>query len=61
MSSLWPRNKPMSQPPHFGRLAARDEAKRDDAQTAAKGVHLAAQFERAHKTRKFGMRATVSA
>lgn len=58
--SLWPRNKPMSQPPHYGRVGAQHERPaRDAVQYDAKRAIDASHSERWHKTRKHGLRAVV--
>lgn len=58
--SLWPRNKPLNQPPHAGRIGAQPEHAKPcpitaDATAAVKG----AQFARQAKTVKHGARAVV--
>jgi hypothetical protein len=57
--SLWNPRKPLNQPPHFGRVATRDQIKRDDVSTGVKSAHQAAQFARYEKTSRVGMRAVV--
>lgn len=49
----------LKQPPHFGRIAARDVSTRNDADNAAKSAHIGAQFDRQAHTKKFGLRAKV--
>ena len=58
--SLWNPRKPINQPPHFVRIAARDVSARNDADNAAKSAHLGAQFDRQAHTKKFGLRAKVN-
>lgn len=57
--SLWNPRKPLNQPPHFGRVAARDSSNRDDVQTAARMAHQEAKFSRYEKTIRHGDRAVV--
>jgi len=57
--ALWNPRKPLSQPPGYGRVAARDSIKRDDAAAAAKLAHSGAQFDRLDHTKKYGLRAVV--
>ena len=57
MSTLWPRNKPLVQPPHFGRVGQQREPA-PKADTAAQAVR-AAQFERQDVTKRLGQRAVV--
>lgn len=57
--SLWNPKKPLNQPPHFGRVGAREEVRRDDLQTLVKAAHTAAQYERFEKTKAIGIRAVV--
>ena len=58
--SLWNPRKPLTQPPHFGRVAARDFTKRDDMQTVVRMAHREAQFARYEKTIRHGDRAVVT-
>lgn len=57
--SLWNPRRPLTQPPHFGRVAARDTPDRDYASTAAAVAHKGAQFDRLNHTKKYGLRAKV--
>ena len=58
--SLWPRNKPLNQPPHAGRIGAQHEhPARNTAADKARSIHQGAQFDREHHTRKNGLRAVV--
>lgn len=59
MSSIWPRNKPLSQPPGFGRVTAQDNPSRNYAQACAEVAHKGAQFDRLDHTKKYGLRAVV--
>lgn len=60
MSTLWNPRKPLTQPPHYGRIAAKDKSLRDDTQTAARLAHTQAQFARWEKTSRIGLRAVVT-
>ena len=57
MSTLWPRNRPLNQPPHAGRVGQQREAapKTDAAAQAVRASH----FARMDTTRKLGQRAVV--
>lgn len=58
--SLWPRNRPLNQPPHRGRIGAQTEHVRvDPVQADAQRGVAEAQYERKAKTIKHGARATV--
>lgn len=58
--SLWKRSKPMTQPPHFGRIGAQPEHAKPCPITAdAKRAVAEAQHARKAKTIKHGARATV--
>lgn len=60
MSTLWPRNKPLNQPSHYGRIGAQPEhAKPRPVTTDAQRAVTEAQFERKAKTIRHGARATV--
>ena len=60
MTTLWNRKKPLSQPPHYGRIGAHPEQAKacpiaTDTTAAVKGV----QFARQAKTIKYGGKAVV--
>lgn len=58
--SLWPRNRPLNQPPHAGRIGAQPEhAKPCPLKTKAEATLRAAQWDREKKTRRNGAKATV--
>ena len=58
--SLWPRNKPLSQPPHAGRIGMQPEhAKPCPVQAEAEATLRAVQWDREKKTRRNGIKATV--
>jgi hypothetical protein len=57
--SLWPRNKPLAQPPSFGRVTTPDNTARDYAAASAQVAHKGAQFDRLTHTKKYGLRACV--
>ncbi len=58
--SMWPRNKPLNQPSHYGRIGAQpDHAKPCPVQAAAEATLRAAQWDRGKKTRRNGAKATV--
>lgn len=58
--SLWNPRKPLNQPPHFGRVGAQHERTQpDQAQKDAARAVATSNFDRAHITRKQGMRAVV--
>ena len=58
--SLWKRSKPMTQPPHFGRIGAQPEHAKPCPITAdAQRAVAEAQHARKAKTIKHGARATV--
>lgn len=58
--SLWNRNRPLNQPPHYGRVGAKQEQeKASQAQKDAARAVATSNFDRAHITRKQGMRAVV--
>lgn len=57
--SLWPRNKPLNQPPHFRTGMQPDHAKPCPITAAAARAVDEAQFARQAKTVKHGARATV--
>ena len=59
--SLWPRNKPLTQPSHFGRLNSQPIHVRPTADDTAKRVVQSAQFERITQTQRLGGRAVVGA
>lgn len=60
MSTLWPRNKPLNQPPHAGRIGMQPEhAKPCPVQAAAEATLRAVQWDREKKTRRNGAKATV--
>lgn len=60
--SLWNRNRPLNQPPVYGRIQAPDRLQSSEtAERIARAVHLEAQFTRWEKTQKLGMRAVVKA
>ena len=60
MSTLWPRNKPMQQPPHFRQVGAQNtQPKQDAAEAQARHAHIGAQRARFQKTEKHGARAVV--
>lgn len=60
MSTLWPKNKPLNQPPHRGRIGAQPEnAKACPIATDATAVVKGAQFDRQAKTIKYGDKAVV--
>lgn len=60
MSTLWPRNRPLNQPPHAGRIGAQPEhAKPCPITAAAVSAVRASHAERTTKTIKNGARATV--
>lgn len=60
MTTLWKRSKPMTQPPHYGRIGAQPEhAKPCPVQAAAEATLRAAQWDREKKTRRNGIKATV--
>ena len=57
MSTLWPRNRPLNQPPHAGRVGQqREPAQKADA--AARAVRES-QFKRQDVTKRLGQRAVV--
>ena len=58
--SLWKRSKPMTQPPHYGRIGAQPEHAKPCPITAdAQRAVAEAQHARKAKTIKHGARATV--
>ena len=58
--SMWPRNKPLNQPSHYGRIGAQPEHAKPCPITAdAKRAVAEAQNARKAKTIKHGARATV--
>ena len=58
--SLWPRNKPLNQPSHYGRIGAQPEHAKPCPITAdAQRAVAEAQHARKAKTIKHGARATV--
>ena len=60
MTTLWKRSKPMTQPPHFGRIGMQPEHAKSCPITAdAKRAVAEAQHARKAKTIKHGARATV--
>ena len=60
MTTLWKRSKPMTQPPHFGRIGAQPEHAKPCPITAdAQRAVAEAQHARKAKTIKHGARATV--
>lgn len=60
MSTLWPKNKPLNQPPQRGRISAQPEhAKACPVQAAAARAVDEAQFARQTQTIKHGARAVV--
>ena len=60
MSTLWPRNKPLNQPPHAGRIGMQPEHAKPCPITAdAQRAVAEAQHARKAKTIKHGARATV--
>ena len=60
MTTLWNRKKPLSQPPHYGRIGYQPEqAKACPIATDATAVVKGAQFDRQAKTIKYGGKAVV--
>ncbi len=60
MTTLWKRSKPMTQPPHFGRIGMQPEHAKPCPITAdAQRAVAEAQHARKAKTIKNGARATV--
>lgn len=60
MSTLWPRNKPLNQPPHAGRIGMQPEHAKPCPITAdAQRAVAEAQHARKAKTIRHGARATV--
>ena len=60
MSTLWPRNRPLNQPPHYGRIGTQPEHVRaDPVQADALAVLRVAQWDREKKMRRNGAKATV--
>ena len=60
MTTLWKRSKPMTQPPHYGRIGAQPEHDKPCPITAdAQRAVAEAQHARKAKTIKHGARATV--
>lgn len=60
MTTLWKRSKPMTQPPHYGRIGAQPEHAKPCPITAdAQRAVAEAQHARKAKTIKHGARATV--
>lgn len=60
MTTLWPRNRPLNQPPHAGRIGAQPEhAKPCPLKTEAEATLRAVQWDREKKTRRDGIKATV--
>ena len=60
MSTLWPRNRPLNQPSHYGRIGAQHEqAKPCPIATDATAVVKGAQYDRQAKTIKYGGKAVV--
>jgi hypothetical protein len=60
MSTLWPRNRPLNQPPHAGRIGMQPEhAKPCPVQAGAEATLRAVQWDREQKTRRNGAKATV--
>ena len=60
MTTLWKRSKPMTQPPHFGRIGRQPEHAKPCPITAdAQRAVAEAQHARKAKTIKHGARATV--
>ena len=57
MSTLWPRTKPLVQPPHFGRVGQQREPT-PKADAAARAVRES-QFKRQDVTKRLGQRAVV--
>lgn len=54
--SLWNPNKPLTQPPHYGRVMPRDVLPKHDP---ARVAHNNTQFDRLTHTKKYGLRAKV--
>lgn len=60
MTTLWNRSKPMTQPPHYGRIGMQPDHDKPCPITAdAKRAVAEAQHARKAKTIKHGARATV--
>ena len=60
MSTLWPRNKPLVQPPHFGRIGMQPEHAKPCPITAdAQRAVAESQFKRQDVTKRLGQRAVV--
>lgn len=60
MSTLWPRNRPLNQPSHYGRIGAQPEHVRaDPVQADALAALKVAQYDRQKQMRRNGARATV--
>ena len=58
--SLWPRNRPLNQPPHAGRVGMQDApTKTCPVNAAADATIRTAQWDREQKTRRIGAKATV--
>ena len=60
MSTLWPRNRQLNQPPHAGRISAQPEHAKPCPITAdAQRAVAEAQFKRQDVTKRLGQRAVV--
>lgn len=60
MTTLWERSKPMTQPPHYGRIGMQPEhAKPCPLKAEAEATLRAVQLDREKKMRRNGAKATV--